>query len=104
VNDCFCPWKVSDGLWDLLHDLEWVCLKNLLYENMDWVLSLCDELIQHFDVFILQVLLFFIIKRCVIFLSLLVLAILNDSRNCVVALKLGSLTCSNDCFKWAFTC
>ena len=39
--------QVSNGLTDLLHDLETIGLKNSPHENIDRVLPLCNELVQH---------------------------------------------------------
>ena len=59
---------------------------------MNGVLPLGDEIVKHLDVLSLEVLLLFLIERGVIFLGLLVLAILDNSGDRVIALELGRLS------------
>jgi len=56
VNHNFRLGQVSDGFAHFLHDLERVSFNNLLDQNVDGILPLGNELIEHLDILILELL------------------------------------------------
>lgn len=91
--------EIPDCLAHLLHDLERVRRPDLLDEDVNRILPLCDELVEHLDVFFQELLLLLVRRWVSIVLDLLVLEVLDDPLHVGLLLELRGLAHAYDLIK-----
>jgi len=94
--------EIPYGLAHLLHDLERVRALYLLDEDVNGILSLGYELVEHPDVLFQELFFLLFIRRAAILLDLLVLEVFDDPLHVGLLLQLGGLAYADDLIERAF--
>ena len=82
--------------------MERVGALDLLHEDVNGILSLGNEVIEHPDVFFQKCVLLLLSRLAAIVLELLVFEVLDDSLHVGLLLQLGGLANANDLFEGSF--